>query len=117
MDLGQIRNLTKRLIHDCDKCGKIPVNFFSGDESQTGYVKIDWATNAGCQPSENCIDPKDLVDDDNLKNNGTSNGTTGGTANGATDKKNNGAAGAAIMGRGYLGGLIFLGAFFIGILS
>lgn len=115
LDLGQIRDLTERLIHkpDCDKCGKIPVNFFSRDETQAGYVKINWRTNAVCQASENCIDPTDLAKDDN---NDTGNGTTESTDNATTDKKDNGAAGATVMGRGYLGGLMILGATFVAVL-
>ncbi|KAM5347317.1 hypothetical protein ACJ41O_010322 [Fusarium nematophilum] len=59
LTLGEIRVLARALIRECEKCGRMRLNYVSKNESQLGWLEFDWRNNAICQ--DNCIDPeKDL---------------------------------------------------------
>ncbi|EEU33716.1 uncharacterized protein NECHADRAFT_89220 [Fusarium vanettenii 77-13-4] len=59
LTLGEIRELSRALIDDCEKCGRITKNYLSKNESDLGWLDFNWKKSAICQ--DNCIDPeKDL---------------------------------------------------------
>lgn len=59
LTLGEIRTLSRALIEDCEKCGRITKNYLSKNESDLGWLDFNWKKSAICQ--DNCIDPeKDL---------------------------------------------------------
>ncbi|KAF4977217.1 hypothetical protein FZEAL_6245 [Fusarium zealandicum] len=55
LTLGEIRVLSRALISECDKCGRMTVNYLSKKESDLGWLEFDWKKSAICQ--ENCIRP------------------------------------------------------------
>ncbi|KAK1826117.1 hypothetical protein QBC39DRAFT_293813 [Podospora conica] len=84
LTLGEIRNLTKAFILEdgCGMCGKITANYLSGNVTQKGHVRVDWATNSVCV--DDCIDPsktENLVPPVTAETNQT--GTSEGKKNGA----------------------------------
>ncbi|KAL9128050.1 MAG: hypothetical protein Q9217_003189 [Psora testacea] len=59
LTLGEIRKLSRALIDECSKCGRMSVNWLSKNESQLGWLKFDWQDPPTCL--DDCIDPeKDL---------------------------------------------------------
>lgn len=102
LNLGEIRQLTKALIlkNGCGMCGKISANYVSQNETQKGWLRINWAKNAVCL--DDCIDPTKLplVDP----------GTVNGTANGTLEEGKKSAAGGLGNGWGTLSSVLFLAA-------
>lgn len=77
LTLGEIRVLSRELIRECGKCGRMTVNYVSKNESALGWLEFDWRNNAICQ--DNCIDPaKDLTTSNSSTEEEEEKGTNGG---------------------------------------